>query len=165
MHIDGYCPGCGGGEGNQSCAIARCSLQHEKVEYCFQCPEYPCPKYSGIDDYDSFITHRNRRADMQKAAQLGMEDYNSEQREKAEILTYLLEHFNDGRRKSFFCVTINLLELSELQAVLKDIASEPRLFELPPKERASLVVQKFQKLAAQKNLELKLRRKPKEMKK
>lgn len=26
MHVGGYCPGCGGGEGNQSCAIARCSL-------------------------------------------------------------------------------------------------------------------------------------------
>lgn len=23
MHIDGYCPGCGGGAGNQSCRIAR----------------------------------------------------------------------------------------------------------------------------------------------
>lgn len=25
MHVGGYCPGCGGGEGNQSCAFARCS--------------------------------------------------------------------------------------------------------------------------------------------
>ena len=24
MHLGGYCPGCGGGDGNQSCAIARC---------------------------------------------------------------------------------------------------------------------------------------------
>ena len=29
MHIDGYCPGCGGGAGNQSCRIARCSLEHD----------------------------------------------------------------------------------------------------------------------------------------
>ena len=27
MHLGGYCPGCGGGAGNQSCAIARCSLE------------------------------------------------------------------------------------------------------------------------------------------
>ena len=26
MKIDGYCPGCGGGAGNQSCKIARCSM-------------------------------------------------------------------------------------------------------------------------------------------
>lgn len=34
MHIDGYCPGCGGGAGNQSCRIARCSLeQNTKLIY------------------------------------------------------------------------------------------------------------------------------------
>jgi hypothetical protein len=27
MHLDHYCPGCGGGPGNQPCAIARCSQQ------------------------------------------------------------------------------------------------------------------------------------------
>ena len=45
MQIGGYCPGCGGGEGNQSCAIARCSLEHDKVEYCWQSGDYPCSRY------------------------------------------------------------------------------------------------------------------------
>ena len=27
MQVGGYCLGCGGGAGNQSCAIARCSLE------------------------------------------------------------------------------------------------------------------------------------------
>ena len=26
MHLGGYCPGCGGGAGNQSCTMAKCSL-------------------------------------------------------------------------------------------------------------------------------------------
>ena len=29
MHLGGYCPGCGGGAGNQACAIARCAMQKE----------------------------------------------------------------------------------------------------------------------------------------
>ena len=57
MQIGGYCPGCGGGEGNQSCAIARCSLEHDKVEYCHQCGEYPCSRYDGIDEYDLSLIH------------------------------------------------------------------------------------------------------------
>ena len=48
MHLDGHCPGCGGGEGNQSCKIARCSLQHGKPEYCSQCQDFPCEKYEDI---------------------------------------------------------------------------------------------------------------------
>ena len=42
MFLNKNCPGCGGGEGNQACKIARCSIEHGGVEYCFQCSEYPC---------------------------------------------------------------------------------------------------------------------------
>ena len=56
MFLNKNCPGCGGGEGNQTCKIARCSIEHDGVEYCFQCGEYPCEKYEHIDDFDSFIT-------------------------------------------------------------------------------------------------------------
>ena len=66
MHLNKYCPGCGGGEGNQSCKIAKCSLEHDGVEYCFRCREYPCEKYEHIDEFDSFITHSNRKADLKK---------------------------------------------------------------------------------------------------
>lgn len=47
-----------GGEGNQSCSIAKCSLQHGNIKYCFQCENYPCEKYDNIDEFDSFITHQ-----------------------------------------------------------------------------------------------------------
>ena len=67
MFLNKNCPGCGGGEGNQACKIARCSIEHGGVEYCFQCSEYPCERYDHIDDFDSFITHRRRKADLEKA--------------------------------------------------------------------------------------------------
>ena len=79
VFINKNCPGCGGREGNQSCKIARCSIEHNRVEYCFQCSEYPCIQYENIDDFDSFITHRNREADLKKARQYGIGVYNAEQ--------------------------------------------------------------------------------------
>lgn len=66
VHLDGHCPGCGGGDGNQSCKIARCSLQHSKPEYCSQCREFPCEKYEDIDAFDSFVTHQNQKRDLKK---------------------------------------------------------------------------------------------------
>ena len=45
MHLSGHCPGCGGGEGNQSCKITRCSLEHRNVAYWGDCGGYPCEKY------------------------------------------------------------------------------------------------------------------------
>ncbi len=39
-------------------------MEHDNAQYCFQCNEYPCEKYDHIDDFDFFITSRNRRSDM-----------------------------------------------------------------------------------------------------
>ena len=127
MYIDKYCPGCGGGEGNQACAIARCSLQHGGIEYCFMCADYPCEKYDGIDEYDSFICHRNQLKDNERAKEIGLERYKSELEEKAEILNYLLSNCNSGRQKTLFCIAVNLLELQDIKAVLEQIkeAAEP----------------------------------------
>ena len=44
MQVGGYCPGCGGGPGNQSCAIARCSLDKGGYAFCSDCSAYPCAR-------------------------------------------------------------------------------------------------------------------------
>lgn len=98
LFLNKNCPSCGGGEGNQSCKIARCSMEHDGVEYCFQCSEYPCEKYKHIDDFDSFITHLRQKADLNKAQQFGIEAYNAEQIGKTRILDILLSCYNDGRK-------------------------------------------------------------------
>ena len=46
---------------------------------------------------------------------MGMETYLEELGEKTAILEKLLAGYNDGRRKSFFCLAVNLLELSDCQ--------------------------------------------------
>lgn len=160
MHLDKYCPGCGGGEGNQSCKIAKCSLEHDKVEYCNQCSEFPCEKYEGIDDFDSFITHRNQRKDLEKFNLIGLDAYHSEQEEKVEILQFLLDNYNDGRRKSFFCVAVNLIELEDLRNILSQIKTETEINDFSLKEKAAYAVKLFQAKAEQNNIVLKLIKKP-----
>ena len=159
MFLNKNCPGCGGGEGNQSCRIARCSMEHGGIEYCCQCNEYPCGKYEHIDDFDSFITHRNQRADLEKVRQSGIEAYNAEQIEKKKILDILLSGYNDGRKKTFFCVAVNLLELQELKEVLKEIESRSDMETLTFKEKSTFVTGLLQKIASRRKVELKLRRK------
>ena len=159
MFLNKYCPGCGGGEGNQSCKIARCSMEHNGVEYCFQCDEYPCPKYEHIDDFDSFMTHQGRKSDMERARQLGIEAYNAEQMEKTKILEILLSDFNDGRKKTFFCVAVNLLELEDVRNVMGQIKSAEKFGELSLKEKAACMTDRFRKVADEQGILLKLRKK------
>lgn len=159
MHLDGHCPGCGGGEGNQSCKIARCSLQHEKPEYCSQCQEFSCEKYENIDAFDSFVTHQNQKKDLGKQQEIGVEAYRAEQEEKTRILKWLLQNCNDGRKKTFFCVAVNLLELKDVRNVMDQIKSDETFGELSLKEKAAYVTGQFQKTADKQGIVLKLRKK------
>ncbi|WP_130861474.1 DUF3795 domain-containing protein [Bacilliculturomica massiliensis] len=159
MKLGGYCPGCGGGEGNQSCSIARCSMKRAGIAYCFQCGEHPCEKYVGIDQFDSFLPH-NQLKNFARAEKIGLEGYLAELEEKSVILRHLLERCNDGRRKSFYCTAVNLLEIQELRAAVE------RMESLAPegttvKEMAAAAVQALQDAAAVRGIELKLKKKPK----
>lgn len=160
MKIDGYCPACGGGAGNQPCKIAKCSLGQGEIEYCFQCASYPCEKYEGIDEFDSFITHQKRQMDFQRAGKIGIELYNAEQKQKADILHELLENYNDGRRKSFYCTAVNLLDLEDVKTVIEKIHQELKPDEGNLKERAAAAVKFFREKAGDRQLVLKLKKKP-----
>ncbi|WP_278452281.1 DUF3795 domain-containing protein [Thomasclavelia spiroformis] len=157
MFLGNHCGGCG--NGNQSCKIAKCSLEQGNMEYCFECKHYPCEKYQEIDKYDSFITHRRQKSDLEKASIIGIEKYNIEQKEKIQILSYLLSNYNDGRRKNFFCIAVNLLDLPELLEAMDFIKSNDELSSLTIKEQSLYVVEIFQKIADRKNIKLKLNKK------
>lgn len=100
-------------------------------------------------------------SDMEKAKRLGIGAYNAEQTEKAEILEVLLSNYNDGRKKTLFCVAVNLLELQELRTILRDIGRRPDMATLTPKEKSALVAGLLQDAAAARNIDLKLHKKGK----
>lgn len=159
MHLGGYCPGCGGGAGNQSCAIAKCSLEHGGVQFCWECPDYPCPRYEGFDDGDSFVPHRNRTQDVANAREQGPEAHLAQLEEKRTILDTLLAGYNDGRRKTLFNTAVHLLPLEDLRGVVIALDSQPELAEKPIKERALAAAQLLQKAADSRGVSLKLNKK------
>lgn len=158
MRLGGHCPGCGGGKGNQSCGIARCSLEHGGPEYCSECGEFPCGRYEGFEETDSFITHRHCRKDFEKRQRIGTEKYREEQEKKRRILQLFLENYNDGRRKTFFCVAVNLLELEDLERAVRQLGAEKEADSLPMKEKAARAVCLLQAAADERKIALRLRK-------
>ena len=156
MHLGGYCPGCGGGAGNQSCRIAKCSLEHGGIQFCWGCPEYPCAHYEGFGDRDSFVPHRNRAQDIAQVQAIGLEAYLTQLEEKRTILDALLADYNDGRRKTLFNTAVYLLPLEELRVVMAALREEPP--ELPVKERAKAAAALLQAVADRQGVSLKLRK-------
>lgn len=156
MELGGHCGGCG--FGNQSCSIARCGMEHGGVEYCVQCSEYPCGRYKNADTHDYFITSLHRKRDLEKLKQMGGESYDAEQVEKRSILERLLAGYNDGRKKTLFCLAVNLLELDDLRRILEKADREAG--ELSQKEKAAYAANLLQECAARSGIVLKLRKKP-----
>ncbi len=160
MRLGDYCPGCGGGAGNQSCAIARCSLQHGGIEYCFQCELFPCELYEGSDEYDSFISYRRQLQDIARIQDIGIEAYQKEQDRKVAILRKLLADYNDGRRKSLFCTAVNLLPLQGLERVLEMECGREGCDEETAKNRAERMASLLGELAVKEDINLQLRKRP-----
>ncbi len=156
MQIRGECSGCfNGSTCYRTCPIAPCSVRHGGVDYCFQCSEYPCRRYDGIDRHDSLISHRNQKKDMKKAMEIGIEAYLAEQREKREILTRFLKDYDDGTREVFFCLAVNMLEVSDLQVILSHMDSQNNA--LSTHNKAGQLERRLRDRAAAKNIPLELR--------
>ena len=155
MQVGGYCPGCGGGAGNQSCAIARCSLERGGPEYCSDCALYPCPRYDEFDRADSFVPHSRRAADLARAKEMGLDAWLAQLRQKRAILDELLAGWNDGRRKTFYCAAAYLLELEALRQVMDTLAARSDLAAAPEKERAGVAAALLQAEADKAGVSLK----------
>ena len=141
--------------------VAKCSLEHGGVPFCWECPEYPCPRYEGFDDGDSFVPHRNRQQDIAQAREVGLDTYLAQLEEKRAILDKLLAYYNGGRRKTFFNTAFYLLPLEDLRSVMASLDSQPELSEQAVKERALAAVELLQEAADRRGISLKLNKKPK----
>lgn len=82
---------------------------------------------------------------------IGEEAYHAEQTEKRQILERLLAQYNDGRKKTLFCLAVNLLPLEDLRTVFEDTD-----LTLTIHERAGLMEKRLKKKSS---VALKLRRK------
>ena len=74
-------------------------------------------------------------------------------------LDILLSGYNDGRKKTLFCVAVNLLELQELQEVLREIDNRPDIKMLTLKEKSAFVAGLLQDTASNRGIDLKLHKK------
>lgn len=155
------CPGCGGENfhlQHPTCAVITCNKKHDDVEFCFQCSSYPCEKYSRPSDVDSFITYRNVIADLEKVQKNGIEGYAAMLEEKIEILGFLIENYNDGRSKNFYCIAVNLFGLDKLREIVKKITEEISEMDIPLNGKIEQIKTLLEFEAAEAGFELKLRK-------
>lgn len=162
-HTEGIskCPGCGGTDfhlKHPTCAVITCNQKHDNMQFCFQCSSYPCGKYSTPSQKDSFISYKNVISNFQKADSEGIDKYKRELNEKIRILEFLKDNYNDGKRKNFYCIAVDLLGLSDLKEIMERINNIISKQNITHKEKIELIISIFKDKANNKNIDLKLRK-------
>lgn len=118
------CPGCGGDRFealHPPCGIKTCCMQKHGLEVCSQCEEYPCSKYKNEKiEKDSFVTHKKIFSNHEKIRSQGIQAFLEQQRERIALLEVMLEDFDGGRGKSYFCLAAALLPAAQLRDALAE---------------------------------------------
>jgi hypothetical protein len=154
------CPGCAGegfAEKHPSCSILTCCVVKHGFETCADCDDFPCQKMQKWDGGDSFVTHRVCLINLRDIHKDGVPAFIRQQKQRMDLLHDLLEHHDDGRSKSFYCLAAALLPISGLKAAIAEgkgnaAASRDR------KLAARLLREAFTRIAVENGIELTYRR-------
>jgi hypothetical protein len=115
------CPGCGGlrfKDKHPSCGFLTCCAIKNGFEVCSFCNDYPCKRFDAEKSgYDSFVTHINVFSNLDFIKQNGISQFIDQQKIRTEILTDFITNYDDGRSKSFFCLSCALLPLENLNDI------------------------------------------------
>ncbi|MFX0015951.1 MAG: DUF3795 domain-containing protein [Promethearchaeota archaeon] len=123
------CPGCCGPNffnKHPSCSFITCCVKKKKLEVCAECSEFPCSKfkdeeeYQQIEESSSYPPSKNIMSNLNFIKEHGVKKFIDQQEKRIKLLEIMIENFNDGRSKSFFCKAVALLDLRSLENSLGD---------------------------------------------
>ena len=159
------CPGCCGEgfwEKHPSCGFITCCVKNRGLETCAECSDFDeCQRVAKLLDSaeqrDSFISYRPVPSNLSFIREHGIKEYVRLEFEKQEFLKHLLANYDEGRSKSFYCTSCQLVPLDKLKEALKKAEAEITR-DIPLKERAKAVRAVISNMAESMGIDLKLRK-------
>jgi hypothetical protein len=163
------CPGCAGSDffnKHPSCGHVTCCVKKKGLEVCGQCDEFPCSKFASWLDRliieDSFVTHQKIKSNLYFVREQGLDKFLRQQRKRMGLLERMLQDFDDGRSKSFYCIATTLLPVTELKALLGEAERKIKVDKVKADDtqtKAKILRELLNGFAAKGGVELKLRHK------
>lgn len=117
---DSKCPGCGGTDftlKHPSCKILNCVMRDHHVTICSECNEIPCEMISSWDKANSFVSHLNCVINLKIIKKYGYSHYLETQAKRMKLLETLLQDYDDGRSKSFYCLATSLISIDSIDSL------------------------------------------------
>jgi hypothetical protein len=110
------------------------------------------------DKADSFVTHRNSISNLESIKTNGLAVFLKQQNKRIQILEELIENYDDGKSKSFYCLSATLLPIEELKKAIVGIKGQNESIN-DKKIMAKAIKNEFSQIAERNNIELIYRKK------
>jgi hypothetical protein len=156
------CLGCKSeGRMTVGCPFITCAVKKKGIEFCWDCGENgTCQKWKKHKDAgkrnDSFKCYQKLEDDIASIRKSGVVEFERSQKIREQLLQVMLQQFNEGRSKSYFCIAATVLEIAELKEALDKARKGSEGLDL--KERSGLLHSMLDDIAARKHYNLKLRK-------
>jgi hypothetical protein len=158
------CPGCCGPDFWQKhpgSPILTCCVRRKGLEFCSDCSDFPCLKFIDVDKYDSFLTHQKMVSNLNFIKKHGVKKFIVLQEKRIKLLETMINNFNDGRSRSFYCIATTLLPMPSLERALDDANQKIKTDDISSddiKTKAKILREILNVTALKDGIELKLRK-------
>ncbi len=163
-HTDGdsRCGGCKSEyRMSAGCPFITCAIKKKHVEFCLDCGEgLACDRWKKHRDagksHDSFKCYRKLEDDIAFIQENGVRRFEESQKAREALLKVMLDEFNEGRSKSYYCIAATVLKVEELQGALDAVRRGTGEADVKTKARALHAA--LDRIAAQNSYVLRLRK-------
>jgi len=159
------CPGCCGQDFFQkhpTCRHITCAVKEKVLETCAECADWnTCEKVSRLfrdaERRDSILSYTVIPARFAFIREHGIEEAARIMKSKQKLLKFLLDNYNDGRSRTFYCTSCQLLPPDRLKDAIME-ASGVLNGIVDVKEKTAAMRAAISRLADSMEIDLRLRK-------
>ncbi|MGC9443341.1 MAG: DUF3795 domain-containing protein [Candidatus Methanospirareceae archaeon] len=143
------------------CPFITCAIKKKEVEFCWDCEESKtCEKWRKHREagkrVDSFKCYQKLEEDITFIQKTGVPQFVESQKIREQLLREMIQEFNEGRSKSYYCIAATVLEIDGLKEALVKAKNDSE--GLTSKNKSKLLHSILDEIAKQRKYYLKLRK-------
>lgn len=143
------------------CPFITCAVNNKGIEFCWNCEDnITCEKWKKHrefgENHDTFKCYQKLEDSISFIQKYGVNEFEQVQKARENLLKEMLQEFNEGRSKSYYCIVVTVFEIEELKKAL--IKARTDSIGLEIKAKSKILHSMLDEIAKRKNYCLKLRK-------
>ena len=143
------------------CPFITCAVKRKGIEFCWECEESgTCERWKNHreagKERDSFKCYQTLEEDISFISRYSVSEFQQIQERRGFLLREMLNNFNEGRSKSYYCIAATVLEPGELEEALSQAKEESGGLDVRARSKALHRI--LDEIASKRQYRLKLRK-------